>query len=139
MNGQNSPGDAPTTWLAATMRSLLEKKYGPGRVPGVRRISADIRAANHGETISHGHVHNILNGDADNLTDKTRALLATFFGEHPSFFHPPSESAEPQEDAVQVLAARFATFDEAQIAAIKQAIEIVGYRTTPEEPRDEGR
>lgn len=112
-------------WLTATVGKLLEEKYGQGRVPGVRRISADIADANGGETISHGHVHNILNGGAENLTDRTRAVLARFFGTHPSRLYPPQESREVDTDSVQALAARFATFDPEQVAAIKQAIEIV--------------
>jgi len=107
-------------WLAVTIRRLLDEKYG-GRVPGVRRISADIKAACGGQTISHGHVHNILSGEADNLTDQTRALLATFFGKPVTAFHPPRDD----DETVQALAARFATLDARQVAAIKQAIEIV--------------
>lgn len=118
----------PQAWLAAMIKELLEQKYGQGRVPGVRKISADISAANDGATISHGHVHNILIGEAENLTDRTRGLLAKFFGKHPSYFYPPADSADPDPDSVQALVARFATFDAAQVAAIKQAIEIVTAR-----------
>lgn len=107
-------------WLAATIRSLLDEKYD-GNVPGVRRISADIRAVCDGETISHGHIHNIVSGEADNLTDRTRALLARFFGKPITAFHPPRD----EDETVQALAARFATLDARQVAAIKQAIEIV--------------
>ena len=107
------------TWLATTIRGFLDEKYG-GKVPGVRRVSADIKAACGGETISHGHIHNILSGEADNLTDRTRALLARFFDKPLTAFLPPE-----QNDTVQALAARFATLDEKQVAAIKQAIEIV--------------
>ncbi|MFI6098109.1 hypothetical protein ACIA8G_21325 [Lentzea sp. NPDC051213] len=111
-------------WLAATIRRLLEEKYG-GNVPGVRRISADIKAVCDGQTISHGHIHNILSGEADNLTDRTRALLAKFFGKPLTAFHPPRDEDENENETVQALAARFATLDARQVAAIKQAIEIV--------------
>jgi hypothetical protein len=127
-------GGAPRSWLATTIKALLEEKYGPGRVPGVRAISADIRKANDGETISHGHVHNILNGDAENLTDRTRNLLGRFFGKAPSYFFPPSKSTPSSPDAVTALAARFATFAPDQLAVIRQAIEIVELQTA----RDEG-
>ena len=30
------PGGASSSWLATTVRRLLESKYGQGRVPGVR-------------------------------------------------------------------------------------------------------
>lgn len=118
-------GGTSQSWLAATVAKLLEEKYGRGRIPGVRRISADIAKVNNGETISHGHIHNILSGGAENLTDRTRGILAKFFGEHPSCFYPPQEPRESDANYVQALAARFATFDPAQVAAIKQAIEIV--------------
>ncbi|WP_186763022.1 hypothetical protein [Lentzea tibetensis] len=112
--------DHPGAWLGATIRGFLNERYG-GKVPGVRRISADIKAACDGETISHGHIHNILAGEADNLTDRTRTLLARFFGKPITAFLPEEES----DDTVRALAARFATLDDKQVAAIKQAIEIV--------------
>lgn len=124
MNAQRS-GGTPGAWLATTVRDLLEEKYGRGHVPGVRRISADIRQASNGENISHGHVHNILSGEADNITDRTRQLLANFFGRPPSYFYPPNEKSDAQADFVRALAARFATFSPGQIDAIKQAIEMV--------------
>lgn len=123
----------PKAWLAVTVKDLLEQKYGQERVPGVRKISADISAANDGVTISHGHVHNILIGEAENLTDRTRGLLARFFGKHPSYFYPPTVPTDPHPDSIQALAARFATFDTAQVAAIKQAIEIVTARVERDE------
>src|SRR5213592_4557173 len=102
--------DSANDWLVFTVHNLLAEKYGRGRVPSVRRIAADIRAANDGETISHGHVHNILTGEAGNLTERTRLLLARFFNRPPSYFYPPQQSTEPDPDSVQTLAARFATF-----------------------------
>jgi hypothetical protein len=123
------PGDDGRSWLASTIRTLLEEKYGQGRVPGVRKISADIGAANGGEAISHGHVGNILNGTAGNLTDRTRTLLATFFGKDPADFLQPTGRKQPDPQRVQALAARLATFDSAQLAAIQQAIEIVSARS----------
>jgi hypothetical protein len=124
MNSRATDGAAPS-WLAAVVLELLEEKYGRGRIPGARRISADIAKANDGETISHGHVRNILNSEAQNLTDRTRGVLARFFGKHPSYFYPPREPRGIDADSVQALAARFATFNPAQVEAIKQAIEIV--------------
>ncbi|WP_412750007.1 hypothetical protein [Krasilnikovia sp. M28-CT-15] len=131
------------------MRRLLDEKYGPGHVPGVRAISADIRAANGGETVSHGHIHNILKGEADNLTDRTRRLLATFFGRQLADFLPPEDDMPgspgqgvrpaggtgPDARTVQALAGRFATFAPEQIAAIRQAVEIV----TAQQQEREGR
>lgn len=111
-------------WLAATIRSLLDEKYD-GNVPGVRRISADIKAVCDGQTISHGHIHNILSGEADNLTDRTRAMLARFFDKPITAFYPPRDADADADQTVQALAARFATLDARQVAAIKQAIEIV--------------
>lgn len=117
--------DGRSAWLAHKIKILLEERYGRGRVPGVRTISADIREACGGETISHGHVHNILSGEADNLTDRTRNLLARFFDKPASCFHPPEDSAERDRESVQALAARFATLDAAQVAAIREALELV--------------
>src|SRR5437763_3859341 len=94
-----TPGDPSGRWLAVTVRNLLEERYGRGRVPGLRRISADIGEATGGETISHGHLHNILIGDAENLTERTRCILARFFGRHPTYFCPPNESYEPDRDS----------------------------------------
>lgn len=124
--------DGPSSWLAETIRILLEERYGRGSVPGVRKISADIRDACNGETISHGHVHNILSGEANNLTDRTRNLLARFFDKPASRFHPPDGSAPLDLDSVQALAARFAALDARQVAAIKQAIEMVTARAERE-------
>lgn len=118
-------GDSAKGWLADTFVSLLEEKYGRGRVPGVRTISADISAANDGQKISHGHVHHILTGEADNLTDRTRSLLARFFGHPATVFLQPDQSGVPEEDLVQVLAARLATFDSAQMSAIEEAVRLV--------------
>lgn len=124
MNAHES-GGSPGAWLARTIRNLLEEKYGRGRIPGVRGISADISRANGGETLSHGHVHNIVSGEAENLTDRTRALLANFFDKPPSYFYPSVKKFGSEPGSVRALAARFATLDPAQIDAIKQAIEIV--------------
>ncbi|ALG10842.1 hypothetical protein [Kibdelosporangium phytohabitans] len=119
------------SWLATTVKRLLADKYG-GRIPGVRRISADIAEANGGDTISHGHVHNILTGEAENLTDRTRVLLARFFGKQPAFFHPP-EHGTPNADSVHALAARLATFDQAQLDAIRTALDIASGQRRPDE------
>lgn len=124
--------DGRSAWLAQTIKTLLDERYGRGRVPGVRKISADIREACDGETISHGHVHNILSGEAENLTDHTRSLLSRFFDKPASSFHPPDASAQPDLDSVQALAARFATLDARQIAAIREAIEMVTTRAERE-------
>jgi hypothetical protein len=130
-------GDIPCSWLAVRVWALLEEKYGHGMVPAVRTISADIRATTGGETISHGHINNILLGEANNLTDGKRRVLAAFFGKHPSVFDPPSEdfgasigvtptSVGPGPDArlVRALACRFAALEPAQISAIEEAIRI---------------
>lgn len=117
--------DGPSAWMAETIRTLLEERYGRGRVPSVRKISADIREVCDGETISHGHVHNILSGEANNLTDRTRILLSRFFDKPASCFYPADVSTRPNLDSVQALAARFADLDVRQVAAIRQAIEIV--------------
>lgn len=124
--------DGGSAWLAQKIKTLLDERYGRGRVPGVRKISADIREVCDGETISHGHVHNILSGEAENLTDHTRNLLSRFFDKPASSFHPPDASAQPDLDSVQALAARFATLDARQIAAIREAIEMVTARAERE-------
>ncbi|MDQ1308591.1 MAG: hypothetical protein QG671_4426 [Actinomycetota bacterium] len=126
-------GGPPGNWLATTLRDLLDEKYGAGHVPGVRRIAADIAKANDGEAISHGHVHNLLRGEASNLTDRIRNMLARFFDKHPSYFYAPREAKPADSSAVQALAARFASFDEAQMSAIRQAIDIVTARFTRED------
>jgi hypothetical protein len=131
MNGSVAR-DGRSAWLAETIRALLEERYGRGRVPGVRKISADIREMCDGETISHGHVHNILTGEADNLTDRTRSLLSRFFKKPASYFHPPNGSAQVDVESVQALAARFAALDARQVAAIKEVIELVAARTQRE-------
>jgi hypothetical protein len=128
---------APRTWLAELLNTLLAERYGPGGMPSMRKISADIAAANDGKTISHGHIHNMLTGTADNLTDHTRGRLARFFGRDPAYFHPPSESAGPDPAVVRALAARLATFDAAQVDAIMKAIEYVDNKRPPEEPGHE--
>ncbi|MFC9767696.1 hypothetical protein [Rhodococcus jostii] len=115
-------------WLSTIFVQLLDEKYGHGRVPGVRRISADIAAANDGDTISHGHVHHILTGEADNLTDRTRSLLARFFDKPSSSFLAPAQDGDDHDNLVHMLAARLATFDSAQVSAIAQAIELVSTR-----------
>jgi hypothetical protein len=130
--------ESPRGWLAITVRTLLEEKYGAGQVPGVRRLSADIGRSNDGDTISHGHVHNILNGDAQNLTDHTRTLLARFFGKHPSYFYPPREAPPLDPDSVHALAARLATFSPAQVAAIREAIDIISGRSEPRRSEPQG-
>jgi hypothetical protein len=107
------------------IRGLLVEKYGSEAIPGVRRISADIALANDGDTISHGHVHNILNGQADNLTDRTRTLLAKFFDKPIAYFSPSPAGSVLEFESVQALAARFATFNPAQMDAIRAAIQIV--------------
>ncbi len=146
-------GGATRGWLACMVWTLLEEKYGKGRVPAVRKISADIRAATGGETISHGHINNILLGEACNLTDGKRRVLAAFFGKQPSVFDQPAPpdphsldeldglasldgaaispgccavaaAAGPDSWAVRALAFRFATMEPAQIAAIEKALRI---------------
>jgi hypothetical protein len=68
-------------WLASRVKELLERRYGGvSQVPSVRKISDDIGAANDGERLSHGQVHLILQGAADNVTERTARLLARFFG-----------------------------------------------------------
>jgi hypothetical protein len=131
MSGSVARDERPA-WLAQTIKTLLEERYGRGRVPGVRKISADIREVCNGETISHGHVHNILSGEADNLTDRTRSLLSRFFDKPVSYFHPPDGSVQLDPDSVQALAARFATLDAVQVAAIREVIEIVTARAERE-------
>lgn len=112
-------------WLAERFAALLAEKYRPHAVPGVRRISADIAAVNDGRTISHGHIHNILTGEADNLTDRTRGLLARFFGKPVSCLSKPLVVDVAYADRVQRLAARLASFDPDQIMAIEEAVRLV--------------
>ena len=120
-------GDAPGVWLASTVWSLLEEKYGAGKVPSVRKLTQHIRDANDGGTISHSHVHNILNGDAINITDKTREMLARFFGVPASRFVPAARTSLPEGTApsAELLAFRFATLRPEELAAIEKALRMV--------------
>ncbi|QIS09855.1 hypothetical protein [Nocardia arthritidis] len=113
------------TWLAAMLRELLEERYGRGRVPGVLRISKDIGEANRGETISHTQLHNILTGKTGSISENTKVILSKFFGRRPSYFSPPQDSGRWSADSVNALAARIAKLDAAQIAAIRQVIDLV--------------
>lgn len=114
-------------WLASRVKELLERRYGgTSRVPSVRKISADIGAANDGEQLSHGQVHLILQGAADNVTERTARLLARFFGVTVASLHPPTKDDQlRRDDTVRALAARFATFDELQLDAIRQAVTMI--------------
>ncbi|MFF3765275.1 hypothetical protein ACFYYR_14460 [Streptomyces sp. NPDC001922] len=122
-------GDTSGVWLARTVWSLLEEKYGRGNVPSVRKLTQCIREANGGATISHGHVHNILNGDATNITDKTRDMLAGFFGLPPSYFVPvtaaPCDGGGRLDEA---LAYRFALLRPEELEAIERALRLVRER-----------
>lgn len=109
-------------WLASKLRGCLEEKYGKGRVPGVKRISADIAQTCDGDTVSPGQIHNILIGVSSSLTDRTRAVLSAFFGKQPSFFYPPADNKSSQGESVQALAGRLATMDKAQLAALRDAL-----------------
>src|SRR6266567_8769426 len=103
MSGRAS-NDAAGHRLAVIVRNLLEEKYGRGRIPGVRKISADIAKANDGETISHGQVFNILDGRVGGVTDRTRVLLGIFFGKHPSYFSLVDENDKSGFDPIHALA-----------------------------------
>jgi hypothetical protein len=119
--------DANGVWLASMVWSLLEEKYGAGRVPSVRKLTEQIRVANDGTTISHSHVHNILNGDAVNITDKTREMLATFFEVPASRFVPAHirPSREGATASAELLAFRFSSLRPDELAAIEKALRMV--------------
>lgn len=125
MSGEHQ--SAGGLWLASRVKELLERRYGgTSQVPSVRKISADIGAANDGERLSHGQVHLILQGAADNVTERTARLLARFFGVTVASLHPPAKDEQlRREDTVRALAARFATFDELQLDAIRQAVSMI--------------
>ncbi|GII95037.1 hypothetical protein [Sinosporangium siamense] len=119
--------DSSGVWLASTVWGLLEEKYNPGKVPSVRKLAQHIREANGGDTLSHGHIHNILSGEAANITDKTREILARFFGVPPSHFiltpaAPPADGAATLEET---LAFRFASLRPEELAAIEKALGMV--------------
>ncbi|OLB75092.1 MAG: hypothetical protein AUI14_21880 [Actinobacteria bacterium 13_2_20CM_2_71_6] len=120
-------GDAPGVWLASTVWGLLEERYGPGKVPSVRKLTQHIREANDGSTISHSHVHNILNGDAINITDRTREMLAKFFGVPASRFVPAVRTPAPDGavPSAELLAFRFSTLRPDELAAIEKALRMV--------------
>ncbi|MFI9274335.1 hypothetical protein ACIGXM_27040 [Kitasatospora sp. NPDC052896] len=125
--GAIGSGDTSGVWLARTVLALLEEKYGRGKVPSVRRLAQHIRDANGGAKISHGHVHNILTGDATNITDRTREMLARFFGLPPSRFVPAVDTPPPAgaHHLQETLAFRFASLQPAELAAIEAAVRIV--------------
>ncbi|GGQ80748.1 hypothetical protein [Couchioplanes azureus] len=120
-------GDTSGFWLAGTVLRLLEERYGRGRVPSVRVLSRDIRDANDGDTISHGHMHNILSGGAVNITDRTRAVLARFLGVPPTALMPSAEqaSAPAGPPSAETLAMRFSSLRPEELAAIEKAIHMV--------------
>ncbi|MGW7577848.1 hypothetical protein [Streptomyces sp. NPDC054765] len=118
--------DAPGVWLASAVWGLLEEKYGRGNVPSVRKLTQLIREANDSATISHSHVHNILKGEAPNITDKTREMLARFFELPPARLVPPA--ARPSTDGEhrwETLAFRFSSLQPDELAAIEKAIQMV--------------
>ncbi|MET8678323.1 hypothetical protein ABZW18_12250 [Streptomyces sp. NPDC004647] len=120
-------GDTSGVWLASTVWNLLEEKYGQGNVPSVRKLTQHIREANSGATISHGHVHNILSGDATNITDRTREMLARFFGLPPSRFVPANDTASAGggQQLEESLAFRFSSLQPEELAAIEKALRMV--------------
>ena len=72
-------------------------------------------------------MHNILNGDAINITDKTREMLARFFGVPASRFVPAIQTPLPEGTApsAELLAFRFATLRPEELAAIEKALRMV--------------
>ncbi|MEV6599773.1 hypothetical protein AB0M36_23365 [Actinoplanes sp. NPDC051346] len=118
-------GDTSGFWLAGTVLRLLEDRYGRGRVPSVRVLSRHIRDANEGDTISHGHMHNILSGGAVNITDRTRAVLARFLGVPPTALMPSSEPVPAGTPSAETLAMRFSSLRPEELAAIEKAIHMV--------------
>lgn len=132
-----SPDDASGVWLASAVLGLLEERYGPGRIPSVRVLARQIRDANGGASISHGQVHNILNGGATNITDRTREILARFLGVHPSRLVPPPRPAsggQPGPPLAETLAMRLSCLRPEELAAIEQAIALV--RTQRDDERE---
>ncbi|ARF59315.1 hypothetical protein [Streptomyces gilvosporeus] len=118
--------DASGVWLASTVRGLLDEKYGRGNVPSVRKLTQLIREANGSATISHGHVHNILRGEAPNITDKTREMLARFFAVPPDRLVPPGVRPVTGTDRrLEALAFRFSSLQPDELRAIEKAIQMV--------------
>ncbi|KOG38516.1 hypothetical protein [Streptomyces decoyicus] len=118
--------DAPGVWLASAVWGLLEEKYGQGNVPSVRKLTQLIREANDSATISHSHVHNILKGEAPNITDKTREMLARFFGLPAARFVPPAaHSCAGGQRRWEALAFRFSSLQPDELAAIEKALQMV--------------
>ncbi|MFI5497223.1 hypothetical protein [Actinoplanes sp. NPDC051859] len=120
-------GDTSGVWLAGTVLRLLEVRYGRGRVPSVRVLARHIRDSTDGDTISHGHMHNILSGGAVNITDRTRAVLARFLGVPPTALMPAPEptAGAAGPPSVETLAMRFSSLRPEELAAIEKAIEMV--------------
>ena len=139
MNGAPA-GDTSGVWLAGTVVRMLEERYGRGRVPSVRVLARHIRDANDGVSISHGHMHNILSGDAANITDRTRAVLARFLGVPPSALVPTADPPPQQEGlpSVETLAMRFSSLRPEELAAIEKAIHMVKGRDGQRDPVDRG-
>ena len=122
-----SSGDASGVWLASTVLGLLEERYEPGKVPSVRALARAIKEANDGASISHAQVHNILNGSATNMTDRTRTILARFLGVAPSRLVPPAQraSAHDATPSAEVLALRLSSLRPDELAAIQKAIDML--------------
>jgi hypothetical protein len=146
------PGDASGVWLAGTVLTLLEQRFGPGRIPSVRALTRQIRDANDGASISHGQVHNVLNGSAANITDRTRAMLARFLGVSAARLVPPAGAPAPGPPATglaagggpvpstAVLAMRLSSLRPEELAAIEKAIDMVrsgGDTGSPPDGRDQ--
>ncbi|MFI7601437.1 hypothetical protein [Actinoplanes sp. NPDC049681] len=129
-------GDTSGVWLASTVIRLLEQRYGRGRVPSVRVLARHMKDANGGDAISHGHMHNILSGDAVNITDRTRAVLARFLGVPPSVLMPAVEPAG--ETDVETLAMRFSSLRPEELDAIEKAIHMVKERDGQRDTTDRG-
>ncbi|MFD0885170.1 hypothetical protein ACFQ08_11510 [Streptosporangium algeriense] len=134
----NRPNDGSGPWLASIVWNLLEERYGQGKVPSIRKLTQHIREKNGGAAISHGHIHNILSGEAANITDKTREILANFFELPPSYFVPTPRTLPPDGSPrlEEALAFRFASLRPEELAAIEKALHMVKERGAAGEPLD---
>lgn len=131
MNVGASSND-PGGWLASTIKQLLDEKYGKGQVPGARRISFDIAQATGGDTISHGALANLLNGEVEYLKLKTASVLSRFFGKPTTFFNPPTAKYDRPDEADannskgwQALAARYPDADAHTLKAVEEMMRVL--------------
>jgi len=105
-------------WLATRVLSLLEQKYGPERIPSIRKLAREISAASPDARISHTQVRKILDGSVGNVTTRTLEILAQFLSVPTADLTPPSES----ESVAGIMAFRLATLTPAELVQLRDEV-----------------